>query len=72
VHFDELWPFPQQAAKLLLKDKPNTVVVENNATGQLAKLIAAYTGYNEMKRILRYDGRPFMVDELVEQIKGSE
>ena len=71
VHFDEIWPFPQQAAKLFLNDNSKTVVVENNATGQLAKLIAAYTGYNEMQRILRYDGRPFMVDELVEQIKGS-
>ncbi len=62
-------PFPKDAEKHL-RGK-NIILVENNATGQLGKLIAEKTGVfiEEKNRILRYDGRPFLSDELKEEIK---
>jgi 2-oxoglutarate ferredoxin oxidoreductase subunit alpha len=37
--------------------------VECNETGQLARLVAEY-GYIPDETILKYDGRPFTVEEL--------
>jgi 2-oxoglutarate ferredoxin oxidoreductase subunit alpha len=42
--------------------------VENNATGQLARLIRE-AGVNVDKQVLKYEGRPFSLDELEEAIK---
>ncbi len=61
-------PFPE--IRKYLKNK-NLILVENNATGQLGKLIAEKTGFfvEDKNKILRYDGRPFLADELREEIK---
>jgi len=62
-------PFPK-ILKEKLKDK-NIILVENNATGLLAGLIAEKTGIfiEEKNKILRYDGRPFLADELKKEIE---
>lgn len=65
-----LEPFSGKLAGEIKKAK-NVFVVENNATSQLSSLIAEKTGIliSEKNRILRYDGRPFMSDELAGEIK---
>ena len=39
-----------------------------NATGQFARLLRYETGYSVTDRVLRYDGRPFLVEELMEEL----
>jgi len=46
------------------------VIVENNVTGQLGRLIREKTGIKIENRILKYDGRPFWCDELRERLRG--
>ena len=41
-----------------------TIIVENNVTGQLGRLIREKTGISIENTILKYDGRPFLSDEL--------
>lgn len=62
-------PFPEKIKKEI--EGKNIILVENSATGQLAKLIAEKTGIfiDDKNKILRYDGRPFLHDELSEEIK---
>jgi len=48
----------------------NVILVENNLTGQLGRLIREKTGIKIEKRILKYDGRMFKSDELKEKLKG--
>ncbi len=59
-----LVPFPMNVKKEL--EGRNIILVENNATGQLGKLIAEKTGIfiNDDNKLLKYDGRPFLSDEL--------
>lgn len=67
-----LSPFPEKIKKELLKIKPeNMILVENNATAQLGELIRKETGIKipEKNRILKYDGRPFLGDELKKEIE---
>jgi 2-oxoglutarate ferredoxin oxidoreductase subunit alpha len=59
LHLNELWPFPAKSVADAVSKARNSYVIENNATGQLARLIKAETGYDVSGRILKYDGRPF-------------
>ncbi len=63
-------PFPIKIKKEL--EGKNIILIENNATGQLGKLIAEKTGVfiEDKNKILRYDGRPFLADELKKEIEG--
>ncbi|NSW76209.1 MAG: 2-oxoacid:acceptor oxidoreductase subunit alpha [Candidatus Atribacteria bacterium] len=68
VHFNELWPLPG-GLREFLEGLPFPIVVENNYWGQLANLLEHETGLSFARRITRYDGRPFLVDELCERVK---
>jgi len=59
LHLNELWPFAAKAVADAVSKARNSYAIENNATGQLARLIKAETGYDVSGRILKYDGRPF-------------
>jgi len=59
LHLNELWPFPAKSVADAVSKARNSYVIESNATGQLARLIKAETGYDVGGRILKYDGRPF-------------
>ncbi|MDD5165893.1 MAG: 2-oxoacid:acceptor oxidoreductase subunit alpha [Candidatus Omnitrophica bacterium] len=74
IHFSQVWPFPVSEVNQLLKDKKNIFTVENNAGGQLAKLLMREAGIKVTHSILRYDGRPFDLDYLaarIEELKGK-
>ena len=64
-----LSPFPIEELKKALRGAKKIISVENNATGQLSELIRCY-GINIDEKILKYDGRPFMVDELEDKLKN--
>lgn len=86
LHFSEIYPFPSptplprgEGAKgrvefdylKLLRDAKLTICIENNATGQFARLIRAETGFEFKASINRFDGRPFLLEELVEEIDAN-
>ncbi len=64
-----LSPFPEKQFQEALKGVKKLICVENNATGQLSRLLKI-SGFNVNEQILKYDGRPFSVDELEERIRG--
>jgi 2-oxoglutarate ferredoxin oxidoreductase subunit alpha len=47
------------------------MIMENNATGQFANLLRQQTGYEipQENRHLRYSGKPWSVEEVVEMLK---
>lgn len=63
-----LHPFPVKQFQEALRGVKKVICVENNATGQLLRLIKGY-GFNVNETILKYDGRPFSLDELEEKVK---
>jgi 2-oxoglutarate ferredoxin oxidoreductase subunit alpha len=69
LHLNELWPFPAEAVADAVSKARNSYAVENNATGQLAHLIKAETGYDVGGRILKYDGRPFTPAYIAQAVK---
>jgi 2-oxoglutarate ferredoxin oxidoreductase subunit alpha len=72
LHLNELWPFPAKAVADAVNKARNSYVIENNATGQLARLIKAETGYDVSGRILKYDGRPFTPAYIAQTVRKEE
>jgi len=44
------------------------ILVEQNKTGQLGKLIRQETGIEIKNKILKYDSRPFWSDEILKTL----
>ena len=63
-----LAPFPKEKLTQLLKHSKRALVIENNATGQLANLMKKYLDI-EVIPILKYSGRPFYPEEIIEKIE---
>lgn len=59
IHFTDLWPFPAEQAQIVLQAARRTVCIEQNYTGQLARLVRMMTGFTADAVINKYDGRPF-------------
>jgi 2-oxoglutarate ferredoxin oxidoreductase subunit alpha len=71
LHFSELWPFPGVDAFdyiSFLKNAGRTICIEQNATGQFARLMKSETGFEISSGIHRFDGRPFTVEDLLGDI----
>ena len=66
IHFGQVWPFPGEALGALLNLAPHArlITVEHNAGAQLAGLIARETRLIIETSILKYNGRPFTIEEL--------
>ena len=60
-------PLSDEIKKHLLNAK-KIILVENNVTGQLGRVIREKTGIRIQNRILKYDSRPFKSDELKQEI----
>jgi 2-oxoglutarate ferredoxin oxidoreductase subunit alpha len=58
-----LWPFAEKMFAHAMDGVEQFYAVETNESGQLAALVSRF-GYRPTGKILKYDGRPFMVDEL--------
>ncbi|NLJ21631.1 MAG: 2-oxoacid:acceptor oxidoreductase subunit alpha [Methanothrix soehngenii] len=66
-----LWPFPENRLKDALRSVERLIAVECNATGQLATLCRQY-GIDVDDRILKYDGRPFSLNDLEIELERRE
>jgi 2-oxoglutarate/2-oxoacid ferredoxin oxidoreductase subunit alpha len=61
-------PFSRKQMEEALSGVEKIVSVETNATGQLSKVLQC-NGFKVDKEILKYDGRPFYVEELREKLQ---
>lgn len=68
IHPLVLSPFPVNQFRKALSGVKRLICVENNTLGQLARLIKIY-GFKADEKILKYDGRPFSLDELQTALK---
>jgi len=69
VHLCDLVPFPRERVAALLSPARKVVTVEGNSTGQLAALIRRETGIKADEQVLKYDGRPFVAQDLAGELR---
>jgi 2-oxoglutarate ferredoxin oxidoreductase subunit alpha len=64
-------PFPTEVIKPYVEKAKQVIVVENNATAQIANLLKLHVGHAEkIKSVLKYDGNPFLPKEIYTEVKG--
>ncbi|MDY1591371.1 MAG: 2-oxoacid:acceptor oxidoreductase subunit alpha [Methanofastidiosum sp.] len=68
LYFKQVYPLPREIMGYLINAK-KVIAIENNASGQFANLIKLETGFEIKNKILKYDGRPFSVEEVTTRIK---
>ncbi|PZM80071.1 MAG: 2-oxoacid:acceptor oxidoreductase subunit alpha [Candidatus Margulisiibacteriota bacterium] len=69
LYFKQVFPLYPDLHKFLEKAK-KTVIIENNATSQFGQLVREITGIEIQHKILKYNGLPFSVEEVIENLQG--
>ncbi len=64
-----LRPFPVEEVTKILSKAKRTILVEENYAGQLGDLIREQTGIDIGQRLVKFDGRPFSEEELLEALR---
>ncbi|HMA86015.1 MAG TPA: 2-oxoacid:acceptor oxidoreductase subunit alpha [Desulfosalsimonadaceae bacterium] len=66
--FSDLWPFPAAAVQKVISKADRFFTVELNASSQLGRLIREQTGLSFERAIVKYDGRPFMPNDIAAEL----
>ncbi|MGA6993157.1 MAG: hypothetical protein WBX50_04585, partial [Candidatus Deferrimicrobiaceae bacterium] len=69
VHLRQVMPFPAEEVAGIVPRYGTALTVENNAHGQLARLIRGECGVKVDGTISRYDGLPFTPAALAEDVR---
>ncbi|WP_201713854.1 2-oxoacid:acceptor oxidoreductase subunit alpha [Rossellomorea arthrocnemi] len=70
AHVRLIHPFPATELEPLMQSARKVVVIENNATGQLANIIKMNVGYgNKIVKMTKYDGTPYLPNEIHSRCK---
>ncbi len=70
-HFSQVWPIAEPDEWLPVLQKATKVIaVEQNATGQFVRLLRSETSLAVDEVITKYDGRPFLYEELLEEVRA--
>jgi 2-oxoglutarate ferredoxin oxidoreductase subunit alpha len=71
LHFNYVYPLKTTRLKEFLANNKNIILIEGNGTGQLGELITIKIGYQFQNKFLKWNGRPFYVEEILEKIEES-
>ena len=69
LHFNQVYPLHPETVSYLQRAR-TTVLIENNATAQFGKVVELHTGRKIGKKILKYNGAPFSVEEIETNLKA--
>jgi len=61
-------PFPREVVEKEIEKAKNVIVIENNSSGQLGKVLMENVGIG-FTEILKYDGRPFTAEEIIFNVR---
>jgi 2-oxoglutarate ferredoxin oxidoreductase subunit alpha len=71
VHFTHIYPMDPEKVRAAFPEGKRYILIENNATAQFGKLLRAETGIHLEERLLRYDGRPHMPEDIAAYVTSS-
>jgi 2-oxoglutarate ferredoxin oxidoreductase subunit alpha len=71
LHFSQVYPLHKETSAFLNRAEKR-MIIENNATSQFGMIIKLETGMTFHEKLLKFNGMPFMVEEITEAIKTLE
>jgi 2-oxoglutarate ferredoxin oxidoreductase subunit alpha len=69
LHYEYIFPTKTETLMKLIAEGKQIILVENNQTGELGKLLTEASGYQFKTKILKYDGRPFFLEDILNILK---
>jgi 2-oxoglutarate ferredoxin oxidoreductase subunit alpha len=66
LHYQYIYPLKYEKILEMYEDGARIVLVENNQTGEFGKLIKQESGFEVPERLLKYDGRPFFIEDILD------
>ncbi len=72
LHITWANPFPADAVQKYLEKAKHVIDIECNFSGHMASIIREHTGIKIDDRMLRYDGRPFYPEQIIEKIESIQ
>jgi len=69
LHFTYLYPLKTERLMQIAKSANKFCLIEGNSTGQLGQLIAEQTDITFDEKLLKWNGRPFYVEDVVDFVK---
>lgn len=69
IHFPCVYPLDKSKLQKALGNS-KTILLENNSTGQFAGILKEHCDFEPDFMILKYDGRQFFCEQIVEQVKA--
>ncbi len=69
LHFTWMTPFPADDVKKLLEKSERIINIEGNYSAQFAGYLREQTGIAVTENFLKYDGRPFYSEEIVQFVQ---
>lgn len=70
LHYEYLWPLKEKPAEKFFKENKNVHILEGNYQGQLADMIEGATGKRFKGRLLKWNGRHFFLEDVVDYINN--
>lgn len=70
LHFSYVFPLKEKKLIQTLRKAKKVLLVENNATAQFGRIIAAETGIQFKDKLLKYTGRQFYPHEIVKKVRS--
>jgi 2-oxoglutarate ferredoxin oxidoreductase subunit alpha len=71
LHFAQVWPINEAAARERIGQRRRVIAVEANHTAQLATLLRSIGLIGPVEHLLRYDGMPFSGPRIARQVRGD-
>ena len=71
LHFSDLWPLPEDEVNMALAMVNRAVAVEQNYSGQFARLLRMVTGFEVEATLNKFDGRQFTPGEILEGLEEA-
>lgn len=69
LHYEYLYPLKTEPIIKHFEEGARLVVVENNQTGQFTSLIKETSGFEIPEKILKFDGRPIFIEDILDYLK---
>lgn len=70
MHITWANPFPTEAVRNFIQNAKHVVNVECNYTAHMGGIIAENTGIRIQDNLLKYDGRPFYIEEIIQKVES--
>jgi len=69
LHYEYIYPIKTEFLKKLIKEGKRIILTENNQFGELGRLLSEKTGYEFKESLLKFNGRPFFIEDILEYLK---